>query len=128
MTAWAALLAHCVLNTNIWLDCCMYCWSIAFCCLDRTLDGRGCEGGMFMDMQEEEEVGGPGARPIPGPRGPEPNPPKSFPKSQCPSSLMSSSLKSSGKGRAPTPQSSFTPSLESKESRKESVSDLMPTV
>merc|ERR1719319_1011066 len=65
--------------------------------------------------------GGPGASPIPGPRGPGPRDAKSLAKSQLPSSLRSSSLKSS-KGSA----SSFTPSFESaKVSRNESASDLM---
>ena len=80
MTAAAALLAHWVLNTKIWLDCCMYCWSIADCCFESTFEGSGWEGGMFMGMCGEEEVGGPGARPMgPGPRGPPapPNPAKS---------------------------------------------------
>ena len=75
MTAAAALLAHWVLNTKIWLDCCMYCWSIADCCFESTFEGSGWEGGMFMGMCGEEEVGGPGASPMgPGPRGP-PAPP-----------------------------------------------------
>ena len=75
MTAAAALLAHWVLNTKIWLDCCMYCWSIADCCFESTFEGSGWEGGMFMGMCGEEEVGGPGANPMgPGPRGP-PAPP-----------------------------------------------------
>ena len=75
MTACAALLAHWVLNTKIWLDCCMYCWSIELCCFDSTLEGSGWEGGMlaFMGMLE----GGPGASPIPGPRGPGPRDAKS---------------------------------------------------
>ena len=78
MTDWAALLAHWVLNTKIWLDCCMYCWSIADCCFDSTLEGRGWEGGMFMGRDMQEEVGGPGARPIAGPpRGGPPSPAKS---------------------------------------------------
>merc|ERR1719319_762764 len=65
--------------------------------------------------------GGPGASPIPGPRGPGPRDAKSLAKSQLPSSLRSSSLKSS-KGSA----SSFSPSFESaKVSRNESASDLM---
>merc|ERR1719509_631561 len=65
--------------------------------------------------------GGPGASPIPGPRGPGPRDAKSLAKSQLPSSFRSSSLKSS-KGSA----SSFTPSFESaKVSRNESASDLM---
>jgi len=129
MTAAAALFAHWVLNTKIWLDCCMYCWSIADCCFESTFEGSGWEGGMFMGICGEEEVGGPGANPIgPGPRGPPapPSPAKSLPKSPK-SPLRSSSLKSS-KGSAPPgpPHSSFTPSLESKVSRKLSVSDLIP--
>jgi hypothetical protein len=129
MTAAAALLAHWVLNTKIWLDCCMYCWSIADCCFESTFEGSGWEGGMFMGMCGEEEVGGPGASPMgPGPRGPPapPSPAKSLPKSPR-SPLRSSSLKSS-KGSAPPgpPHSSFTPSFESNVSRKLSVSDLIP--
>jgi len=87
---------------------------------------------MFMGMCGEEEVGGPGASPMgPGPNGPPapPSPAKSLPKSPR-SPLRSSSLKSS-KGRGPPPppgppHSSFTPSFESKVSRKLSVSDLIP--
>ena len=68
MTDWAALLAHWVLNTKIWLDCCMYCWSMADCCLDNTLDGRGCE----VDMLGMQVMGGV-PRPIPPPpKGPGP--------------------------------------------------------
>jgi len=129
MTAAAALLAHWVLNTKIWLDCCMYCWSIADCCFESTFEGSGWEGGMFMGMCGEEEVGGPGANPMgPGPRGPPapPSPAKSLPKSPR-SPLRSSSLKSS-KGSEPAgpPHSSLTPSFESNVSRKLSVSDLIP--
>jgi len=130
MTAAAALFAHWVLNTKIWLDCCMYCWSIDDCCFESTFEGSGWEGGMFMGMCGEEEVGGPGGKPMgPGPRGPPapPSPAKSLPKSPR-SPLRSSSLKSS-KGRPappPAPHSSFTPSFESNVSRKLSVSDLIP--
>merc|ERR1719402_1533791 len=86
------------------------------CCLLITLLGKGCvlDGG----------PSSPGAPRLPSrpPSG------KSLPKSQFGSSLISSGLKSvSGNGSPPSPKlptSSLTPSLVSKESRNESVSDL----
>ena len=48
ITHWAALFAHPVEKTKIWLDCCMYCWSMADCCLLSTLEGRGWVEGMLL--------------------------------------------------------------------------------
>jgi len=87
------------------------------CCLLIMLEGSGCE------LEGGVPRIGPGGPPSPPPRLPSP---KSLSKSFA-SSLMSSGLKSvSGKFREASPKStsSFTPSLVSKESRNESVSDL----
>ena len=64
----AALLAHWVLNTKIWEDCCRYCWSILFCCLLSTLLGRGWE------LEGGTSIPGPGP---PGPLRLGPPSPKS---------------------------------------------------
>lgn len=77
MTVSAALLAHCVEKTKIWLLCWRYCWSMLLCCLLITLEGRGCV---------EEGAGPPGRGPPPKPTPRPPNP-KSFPKSQLASNL-----------------------------------------
>ena len=71
MTALAALLAHWVEKTKIWLDCCMYCWSMFDCCLDNTLEGRGWDTDMGTLGIPPAPGGGPPGPPIPG-MGPTP--------------------------------------------------------
>ena len=73
MTALAALLAHWVEKTKIWLLCCMYCWSMLDCCLDNTLEGSGWDTDMgTLDMgMPPAPGGGPPGPPIPG-MGPTP--------------------------------------------------------
>ena len=74
MTALAALLAHWVEKTKIWLDCCMYCWSRLDCCLDNTLEGSGWDTDIGTLDMGSPGPGGPGGGP-PGPPIPGMGPP-----------------------------------------------------